>query len=128
MGAWGINFDECDGSLDFLGDVEDSRDWSDVSHRIRDYVENGGYDDAEEVVAALELVASALGHSSPRLKADLSEWASQHANDAGNERDTSLKAVKLVSEKSELSELWAEADEGDDWQATIADLQTRLQA
>ena len=128
MGAWGIHFDECDGSLDFLGDVEDSRDWADVVHRVGDYVDNGGYDDAEEALAALELVAAALGRASPRLKPELAEWASEYREQAQALRSRALEAVALVSQSSELSELWAEADEGDDWQATIADLQTRLAA
>lgn len=128
MGAWGIHFDESDGSLDFLGDVEENRDWNEIDHRVRDYVENGGYDDAEEVIAALELVAAALGRPSPRLTSELASWAMEHADDASRIREVSAAAATLVLNGSELSELWAEADEGEDWKATVADLTARLQA
>jgi Domain of unknown function (DUF4259) len=127
MGAWGIHFDECDGSLDFLGDVEESRDWNDVRHRVRDYVANGGYDDAEEAIAALELIAAARNKASPRLSTELQEWSGEQTIGA-DDQASALAAVDLVIEKSELSELWAEAEEGDDWKATIAELRTRLEA
>ena len=127
MGAWGVHFDECDGSLDFLGDVESSRDWNVIDQRIRDYVDNGGYDDAEEVIAALELVAGAFDKASPRLSAELKEWTGQHRGDAERIRAHALTALGLVGGESELNELWAETDEYDDWQATLADLRARLE-
>ncbi len=128
MGAWGVHFDQNDGTLDFLGDVEENREWSDVRHFVRDYVDNGGYDDAAEAVGALELVAAALGRPSPRLKPALRDWAAGHAAEAAGDRAPALAAVELVYDASELSELWAEADEGEDWAATIADLRERLGA
>jgi len=128
MGAWGIHFDQSDGSLDFVGEVEGSRDWLEVDHRLRDYVADGGYDDAEEALAALELVAAGLGRGSPRPKPDLAAWAAEHAIDARRLSHDAIEAAKLVLEASELNELWAEADEGDDWRATVQDLISRLQA
>ena len=128
MGAWGIHFDECDGSLDFLGDVEQSRDWSDVDTRVRDYVANGGYDDAEEALAAAELVAAALGRPSSRLRPELATWASEQALAAERIRQDAIKATKLALDASELSELWAEADENEDWRTSVEDLLGRLQA
>jgi hypothetical protein len=127
MGAWGIHFDECDGALDFLGDVGDSRDWTEVTRRIDSYVGDGGYEDAEEAIAALELVAAALGRPSPRLSPDLESWASSHAPAAASVRVTAIEAAHLIATQSELCELWAEAEESSDWQATIADLQARLE-
>jgi hypothetical protein len=127
MGAWGIHFDECDGALDFLGDVADSRDWADVEARIAGFVADGGYEDAEEAIAALELVAAALGRPSPRLSAELADWARGHASQAASLKQKSIEAADIVASRSELSELWAEAEEGADWQATIADLKSRLE-
>jgi len=128
MGAWGIHFDECDGALDFLGEVGDDRNWAAVGARIAEFISSGGYEDAEEAIAALELVAAALGHPSPRLSPELTTWAETHAQDAPQLKAQSLEAIDLISNQSELSELWAEADEGDAWLATIADLKTRLEA
>ena len=126
MGAWGIHFDESDGAVDFLSDVDESRTWSDVDAAITDYVDNGGYDDADAAVVALELVAAAIGNPSPRLKPDLAEWAQRHAGDAARIQEKALAATDLVIDASELSELWTEADEGEGWLATIVDLQDRL--
>lgn len=126
MGAWGVHFDECDGALDFLGDVGDSRDWADVEHRLRDYIDNGGYDDAEEALAAAELVAAGIGHPSLRLRPKLAAWAGEHRADAERLRAGAVEATQLVLDASELSELWAEADEGDEWRATVGELLTRL--
>jgi hypothetical protein len=128
MGAWGIHFDECDGALDFLGDVGDHRNWGAVGAQIAEFVSAGGYEDAEEAIAALELVAAALGHPSPRLSPELAAWAETHAEEAPQLKPQSREAVDLISNQSELSELWAEADEGDEWLATIANLKTRLEA
>jgi hypothetical protein len=128
MGAWGIHFDECDGSLDFLGDVDESRAWIEVDNRVRDYVANGGYDDAEEALAAIELTAAALGRPSPRLEPELAAWAKGFLANAQLLRPAAIEAAKLVLDASELNELWAEAEEGDDWRATVQELLNRLQA
>lgn len=128
MGAWGIHVDECDGSLDFLREVGDSRDWSEVDMRIRDYVADGGYDDGDEALAAAELVAAALGHASPRLAPELAGWAADHAAEARPLRADAVAAVKLVLDASELSELWSEADEAADWRGTVEELLSRLQS
>ena len=108
--------------------MENSRDWAEVDHRIRDYVANGGYDDAEEALAAAELVAAGLGRASPRLKPELAAWSAAHEGDAQQLRFDAVRAAKLVLDASELNELWAEADEGEDWRATVEDLLMRLQA
>lgn len=126
MGAWGIYFDECDGALDFLGDVEDSGDWGDVERRIAAYVADGGYEEADEALAAAELVAAALGRASPRLTPELTDWARRFETQAQTLRDAALAAVNLISSTSELSELWGETDEAAAWQATVADLKARL--
>ncbi|KQM96615.1 MULTISPECIES: DUF4259 domain-containing protein [unclassified Sphingomonas] len=128
MGAWGVQFDECDSTLDFLGVVADSRDWNDVRYRLRDYVDNGGYDEAEEAIAALELVAAALGRPAPRLKPELAAWAAGHGDTAAADRTLASSALDLVENASELNELWAETDEYAAWQATLADLRMRLRA
>src|SRR4051812_37614528 len=106
MGAWGIHFDECDGALDFLGDVGDSHDWAEVTRRIDSYLEDGGYEEADEAIAALELVAAALGHPSSRLSPELASWASSNAPAAALMRAKAIEAANLVATQSELSELW----------------------
>jgi hypothetical protein len=127
MGAWGIQLNECDGTLDFLGEVEDSRDWSSVEARLREYMSAGGYEDADEAWAACELVAAPLGRPSPNLEPGLAEWARIHEGGARSLRGPASEAVQLIADQSELSELWAESGEGSDWQNVIADLSARLE-
>jgi hypothetical protein len=128
MGAWGVHFDECDGSLDFLREVGESRDWSEVDMRIRDYVADGGYDDGDEALAAAELVAAALGFPSPRLEPGLASWAGAHGPKAMALRSDAITAVTLVRDSSELSELWAEADDAAAWRSSVEALLARLQS
>lgn len=126
MGSSGVHFDENDVGRDFLDDVLEGDAWPVVEHRLVDYIDDGGYDDAGEAIAAAELVAAALGRPSPRLDPALREWAARHAADAGRVRDRAIEAVALTRDGSELSELWAEADEQDEWLATLSDLDARL--
>ena len=126
MGAWGFQFNENDGALDFLGDVTDSRDWGSVAACLTDYVDNGGYDDADQAIAASELVAAAIGKASPLLENELSAWAIQHSTEAADLRPVAANAAKLALSSSELNELWSEAEEYSDWQATLGDLISRL--
>jgi hypothetical protein len=126
VSAWGFQFNENDGAQDFLADVTELRDWSSVAACLTDYVDNGGYDDADEAVAASELVAAALGKPSPLLGGELATWAAQHSEEAAALRPVAANAVKLALSKSELNELWSEAEEYSDWQATLGDLISRL--
>jgi hypothetical protein len=128
MGAWGAQLNECDGTLDFLGEVGDSRDWSVVENRLRLYVAEGGYEDAEEAWAAAELVSAALGKPSIHLDPALAEWARAHEADARKIKDQAGEAVRLIAEESELSELWAESGDAAEWQGAIADLKARVEA
>jgi Domain of unknown function (DUF4259) len=127
MGAWGVAFNECDGALDFLGDVGDSKDWSQVEDQLNQFVEGGGYEDGEEAQAALELVAAAMGYASPRLEPDMCAWAIQNSEAAKGLKELSIRAVLLLEEKSELRELWEEAeDDFDEWLSGVIDLKNRL--
>jgi hypothetical protein len=128
MGAWGYHFDECDGALDFLGDAADSRDWGLVRDQLEHFIEAGGYEDGEEAWAAAELVAAALGQPSSRLDPELRDWAAEHGPQAEAIRGKANEAVELLRQQSELSELWAESDEGQEWQTAVAELQSRLKA
>lgn len=127
MGAWGIHFDEDDGSLDVIGEVDDDRDWSAVTTRISNYASGDGYEDGAETVGALELVAAALGSPSKRMDADLAEWCLTHAKEAETLRDQANTAIEAILESSELAELWAESDENEDWREQMRKLQRRLQ-
>jgi Domain of unknown function (DUF4259) len=127
MGAWGVGFNECDGALDFLGDIGDSRNWALIEQQLKQFIDEDGYEGGEEAYAALELIAAALGQASPRLEPELATWAGQHSEAALSLKDLSIQSVELLAEKSELRELWEEAeDDFDEWLAGVIDLKNRL--
>lgn len=107
------------------------REWSIVEDRIRTYVKEGGYEDAQPTVAALEIVAAALGEPPLDMDEDLASWAAMHETQAAALRDDALSAVDLVVGSSELAELWHEddADEEDAeaWRNGMASLRGRLE-
>ena len=60
MGTWGHEFDRNDDAADFLDEIAQQRKWYLVPDRITAYIAQGGYEEAQQTVAALELVATAL--------------------------------------------------------------------
>lgn len=71
MGTWGTAFDENDEAADFLDEVSSRKDWNMVRNRIDGYMETGGYLDAQDAVAALELAAAAIGRPPEGMDPDL---------------------------------------------------------
>jgi hypothetical protein len=126
MGAWGIQFNECDGALDFLGDLQDNPNWSTIEKQLREFLASEYLEDGEQALAAAEVIAAGLGRPSPLLDDDLAAWAI--ANSAGAEmlKDLAAQAVDAVATKSELAELWGETDEAGEWQSLVQELKARL--
>lgn len=130
MGTWGTAFDENDCAADFLDEVSGRKDWNMVRNRIDGFMEAGGYPDAQDTVAALELMAAAMGRPPEGMGPDLASWAPLHRAEAEAHRDASIQAVDAVRNRSELSELWNESvvDPNDrtEWYAAIDGLRARL--
>lgn len=131
MGTWGHAFDQNDDAADLLDDVATRKDWAIVEERILTYVKEGGYEDAQPTVAALEIVAAALGEPPFDMDGDMLVWAAGHKTQAEALRGDALNAVDLVVGSSELAELWHEddADEEDAeaWCNGMASLRSRLE-
>ena len=132
MGTWGHEYDQNDDAADFLDDVADARDWELISNRLDAYVSAGGYEDAQQTVAALEIVATALGRPPEDMRPDLAAWASEQRENASRLLPRAFEAVDLVIAKSELSELWNESvvdpDDRSGWQASMESLSERLRS
>jgi hypothetical protein len=127
MGAWRIHFNECDGALDFLGDLGDSQDWSAVERQIEIISSDEAYEQGEEILAAAEIVAAAVGKPSARLDEAHQHWAVTYSVQGNALRTRAIEAAQFVKTESELAELWTEADQGTEWQATVDELISRLQ-
>jgi len=132
MGAWGTgNFDN-DAALDWVFDLEEVNDLSLIEKTIDavfddDYIES---DIGCEALVAIEAIARLIGNfgKDNSYAEDLDSWVKSHNLDVNNELVVrGKKALDLiVSEKSELYELWKETEDFDAWKNEIDDLRARL--
>ena len=133
MGAWGIQSFANDDAMDWLPILESSDDFTAVHDALDAVADSGGdYLEAPEcsvALAAAEVVAAMRGRASPDLPAKVMAWVEAR----GGQMDPALvdlgrRAVDAVRGRSELSELWDEADpeDRDAWRAVVADLRARL--
>ncbi len=84
--------------------------------------------ECEVAVAASELVVAARGKPSSQLPVDAATWIANRKFVAGKEVVAmALKVLRRVEENSELRELWADTDSGNDWKRSISDLKKRLE-
>jgi len=132
MGAWGTgNFDN-DTALDWVYDLEDREDLSLVVDTI-DAVLQEEYIDttvAEEALVAIEVLARLKGNfgKDNAYSEDVDKWVKNHPLQV---EDALLQKAKeaidmILSDKSELKELWEEVDEYDVWSSEVLDLKDRL--
>ena len=132
MGAWGTgNFDN-DTALDWVFELEEVNDLSLIEKTINavfddDYIDS---DIGCEALIAIEAIARLIGNfgKDNSYAEDLDSWVKSHNFDVNNELIVrGKKALDLiVSEKSELYELWEETEDFDTWKNEIDDLRARL--
>lgn len=134
MGAWGVRALENDDAADWSDELQETSDLSLVEETLEmietvssDYLEA---DVACEVLAACELIARMLGRSgySDAYSEPLDEWVAKHSIDVPSTLVARAShAIDLViSEDSELKELWQESDEYAAWLAAVEDLRHRV--
>ena len=131
MGAWGIKTFDDDSACDWIYDLEES-EGTDFLEQSLNPKEEGGYLDLEGDVAILcacELIHSILHGPRDGVPEDVVNWIN---NNRGIDV-TSLKKIcvdkinRLLSDKSELNELWAEnEDEYDNWKNNVLELREAL--
>ncbi|MGY0800171.1 DUF4259 domain-containing protein [Lysobacter sp. A286] len=134
MGTWAIDSFGNDDAADWLCDLTEQNDLGLVREAIARVLATDGYleaPDATQALAAIEVVAAALGRPTGTAKGegDLMAWVARVKPVA----DTSLasqanQAVdRILGPESELRELWEEAEEFGDWQKDVAALRSQLQ-
>jgi hypothetical protein len=126
MGAWGLLFDENDDAADWLADFADAPDWSIVDAALvldEEYIEAP---EASNALAAAEIIAAAKGNASPRLDAEIRDWARSQAGEAATRAAKAIEALSRIRDASELSELWEETDEFADWKTSVDETISRL--
>lgn len=136
MGAWGAGTFDNDTACDWAGALEGHNDLALVERTVDKVLAIGGDYlealEAEEALAAAEVLARLRGHWGLRnaYTAVVDDWVERTKLVASAELiGKATKAIeRIVTEPSELLELWAESNELDLWKASVEELRERLQA
>lgn len=129
MGTWDVGPFDNDTAADFCGDLDeaasDKREGV-IRDALTSVIDTVGYLEApesEEAIAAAALVAAQCPGGEP---ADPVYGPEEPLPDLTGLRDLAHRALdRVMTEPSELMDLWAESD-GDPWRATINRLQSTL--
>lgn len=114
--------------MDLMGDVEESG-WPVVGGALAS-AERPGYFEAPSAaraIAASEVIAATLGHSSSRIPQIDIRGATPKLPELARLKDSALRALGGIRRDSELRDLWEEAGELAEWELTLSDLEIRLQ-
>lgn len=133
MGAWGVNSFENDSALDFIADIEEqgSALFLEQIDFVAKYPEEDFLEapDAEQVLVALEIIAVVQGNPSKNIPEGLSTWIEKNGpKEVGDTTiELSHKALdRVLSNNSELKELWEDSDEYSLWEKNLKDLKERI--
>jgi hypothetical protein len=134
MGAWGTSPFEHDGSLDFLylineAPSEDILDeaFNHVFENEEDYIDT---DICSSALMAGEIIATVNGKPSTKYNGQMEFNFESLKNQISTDLiEKGIEAINIVksSEKSELRELWEEAD-FEDWLAEVENLIERMKS
>ena len=134
MGCWAIGSFGNDSAADWLADLTERSDLSLVRETIARVVAADGYldsPDATDVLAAVEVVAAALGRptADAENETELMEWIARVklSPDAKLVADAQLAIDRVLGPESELRELWEDTEDFSAWQAEVTGLRSRLQ-
>ena len=131
MGAWDATSFGNDTANDWAYGLEECNDLSYIDTTLQkildagsDYIEGP---DAEEAIAAAEVLAWLLGRPTPvnAYTEKVAAWVAAHPiHPTAALTQKALSAIERIQgESSELPELW---EEDADWAASMTDLRTRL--
>lgn len=124
MGAWGAGGFENDTALDFAAEIESVDDLAAVfTARPGETIDA---DDACRIIAAAECVAAMLGRPAEDMPEDLGDRVAGFGKPDAALLETTRNHVSMVISRSELTELWAEADNPDDFNRAMTGLIDRL--
>ena len=135
MGTWGTGSFDSDGASDWLYDLESASGLEllySTLDEVVGLVPQAYLDarDAENAIAAAEVVATLRGRPAPSQPDSLRNWLEANYEEPPTDLiDKALRAIQRVqSPPSELLELWEESAEFSAWQGFLEDLERRLKA
>jgi hypothetical protein len=131
MSVWGAGIFENDDALDWIYDLADSGSFSRVVSALDVILKNKDaipeISDCRIALAAAEIVASMSGDPSSELPEEAEEWIGENILEDEKIREKAELAVKLILRQSELKNKWENSANFQEWQATLSNLQKRLE-
>jgi hypothetical protein len=134
MGAWGADTFDNDTACDWVYDLEECDDLSFVKETLERFFESSDdYIDADigsEALAACEVIARLRGnfgvHNSYTESVD--QWVESHSKLKTDGLLPMAQRVidRVLTDDSELAELWGDSDSHDEWLAAVENLRSRL--
>lgn len=136
MGAWGTGVFDNDTACDWAYSLEESNDLSIVEAAFEKILATGSEyleaPDAEEGLAAAEVVARLQGNFGEKnsYTETVDSWIAKNKIKVSPELANKALATiaRILSEPSEIVELWAESGEFDTWKSNIESLKSRIRA
>ncbi len=134
MGAWDVGTFDNDTACDWTYGLEEHSDTSLVEAALDAILSTGSdYLDADvacEGLAAAEVVARLRGNWGARnaYTETVDQWVDAHPSTPPDDLvGRAVSAIdRVLSEPSELLELWSESQDLAGWQASVADLRARV--
>jgi hypothetical protein len=138
MGTWAVGAFGNDFALDWAQDLQESKDLFFIEDTLNNVLspDSAEYLEAPfaaEGLAAVEVLARLYGKpgEDDENTADVAAWVAEVSLKASKRRadliEKSQRAIAhILSERSELRELWQDSEHYDGWRAAVTDLQTRI--
>lgn len=138
MGTWAVDAFGNDYAQDWAQDLDQISNLEAVESTLDMALENAGETleapFAAEALVAIEVLARLQGKGGERSEdsAAVDEWVDARKAKARVRTDLAEKAgraiERILSEQSELRELWADSEHYEDWRAAVEELRGRIAA
>jgi hypothetical protein len=143
MGTWSTTAFGNDFALDWAQDLQESKDLFFIEETLNNVLsaDSAEYLEAPfaaEGLAAIEVLARVYGKRSgsdedDENTEDIDAWVEEVSKKATKRRtdliEKSQRAIEhILSERSELRELWQDSEHYEDWRASVNDLKARIGA
>ncbi|KQX01692.1 hypothetical protein ASC94_03550 [Massilia sp. Root418] len=140
MGTWAVDAFGNDFALDWAQDLQESKDLFFIEDTLNNVLSPDSADYLEapfaaEGLAAIEVLARLYGKpgAEDENTKDVDAWVEEVSKKATKRRadliEKSQRAIgHILSERSELRELWQDSEHYEDWRASVDELKQRISA
>jgi len=137
MGTWAVDAFGNDYAQDWAQDLQEISNLDAVEDTLNTALDTGAGEleapFAAEALVAIEVVArlQGKGGAASEDSAAVDQWVGARKPKARRRADLEEKALqaiaRILSDQSELRELWAESEHYEEWRASVEDLRARIQ-